>query len=338
MCLFTMLVSYTSLKAQEATFELYPGWNWIGYPSTNTLDFATLFNSFTPMTGDYIKSQFGYAEYYEGYGWFGSVEIFLPCKGYMYMSNRTEPVTVTMWTPFSQQSVTTAEPTNITFSGAVVGSTVTIGEGNHIFARGVCWGTDPMPDVDSNHTTGATVTGGQAVTLDTLAPSTPYYVRAYVATDYGLFYGEVLSFTTAPLPSYTINVSSNPTEGGSATGDGTYEQGQSCTIQATANTGYTFTNWTKNGEVVSTNATYTFTVTENAAYVANFSVNSYQITASTNPIDAGTVTGAGTFNHGASCTLTVTPNAGYTFTNWTKNGEVVSTNASYTFTVTENAA
>ena len=195
-CLFAMLAAGSVLKAQEAVLELYPGWTWISYPSTDTLDFATVFDSFTPMTGDYIKSQMGYAEYYESYGWFGSLTNFMPCKGFMYKSNRTEPVMITVGTPLSQQAVTTAEPTDITTMSAVVGGTVTLGEGNHIFARGVCWGTEPLPNVDGSHTIDATVTGSQTVTLDNLSPSTTYYVRAYVATDNGLFYGEVLNFTT----------------------------------------------------------------------------------------------------------------------------------------------
>ena len=194
--LFAMMAASTGLKAQEAIIELFPGWTWISYPSIDTLDITTVFDSFMPMTGDYLKSQMGYAEYYEGYGWFGSLTNFMPCKGYMYKSNRTEPVMVPVGTPLSQQSVTTAEPTDITLTSALVGGTVTIGEDNHIFARGVCWGMAPMPDVDGNHTTGATVTGSQTVTLDNLTPSTTYYVRAYVATDNGLSYGEVLSFTT----------------------------------------------------------------------------------------------------------------------------------------------
>ncbi len=196
LCLAAMLAAGTSLKAQEMTMELYPGWTWISYPSTDTLDLATAFGSFTPAAGDYIKSQAGYAEYYAGYGWYGSLSTFWPCKGYMYKSNRTEPVVVTLNIPLPQQTVTTAEPTDITATSAIVGSTVTIGEDDHIFARGVCWGTEQMPDVNGNRTTDATVTGSQTVTLNGLTPNTTYYVRAYVATDYGLAYGNQQSFAT----------------------------------------------------------------------------------------------------------------------------------------------
>ena len=135
---------------------------------------------------------------------------------------------------------------------------------------------------------------------------------------------------------YTINVSANPTAGGTVSGGGTFTYGQSCTVNATAATGYTFTNWTENGNVVSTNAQYTFTVNANRTLVAHFTANTYTITVSANPAAGGTVTGGGTFTYGQSCTVVATPNANYTFNNWTQNGNVVSTNASYTFTVNAN--
>ncbi len=140
------------------------------------------------------------------------------------------------------------------------------------------------------------------------------------------------------LNSYTITATANPTQGGTVTGAGTYNHGATATLTATANTGYTFINWTKNGTVVSTNPTYSFTVTENASYVANFELNNYTITATANPTEGGTVTGGGTYNHGTTATLTATTNTGYTFINWTKNGSIVSTNPTYSFTVTENAS
>ncbi len=135
---------------------------------------------------------------------------------------------------------------------------------------------------------------------------------------------------------YTVTVSANPSNGGTATGGGTVTHGQSCTVSATANTGYSFTNWTENGNVVSTSASYTFTVDGNRILVANFTENTYTVTVSANPSNGGTVTGGGTFTHGHSCTINATANSGYSFTNWTENGNVVSTNASYTFTVNSN--
>ena len=146
----------------------------------------------------------------------------------------------------------------------------------------------------------------------------------------------VANFTLQPQ-SYTITVSANPTQGGTVTGGGTYQEGQQCTVNAQPATGYTFVRWTENGTEVSTNARYTFTVTGNRNLVANFQIQQFTITATADPANGGTVSGGGTFNYGQSCTLTATPASGYTFVNWTKNGQQVSTNANYTFSVTESA-
>ena len=140
------------------------------------------------------------------------------------------------------------------------------------------------------------------------------------------------------IAQYDIMATANPDEGGSINGSGTYEHGQTCTLTATANEGYTFVNWTENGEVVSTDASYDFTVTGARTLMANFSLNSYEITATADPTVGGSIVGNGTYNYLGSCTLTATANEGYTFINWTEDGEVVSTNASFSFSVTGNRA
>ena len=151
-------------------------------------------------------------------------------------------------------------------------------------------------------------------------------------------YIATIQITGGGTQQYTVNVSANPTIGGSVTGGGSYEQGQSCTVTATPNAGYTFTNWTENGNVVSTNRNYTFTVTGNRTLVANFQAQpqNFNITVSANPSNGGSVAGGGTYQQGQSCTVTATANTGYAFANWTENGNVVSSQANYTFTVNGN--
>ena len=161
-----------------------------------------------------------------------------------------------------------------------------------------------------------------------------YRVRV-VSTNYPMIGTNIQGINILPN-TYNITATADPSQGGTVIGAGEYNQGASCTLTATANTGYTFINWTKNGTQVSTNPSYTFTVTESGNYVAHFQINSYNITATANPTNSGTVSGTGQYNHGTSCTLTATANTGYTFTNWTENGSVVSTNASYSFTVEAN--
>ena len=176
--------------------------------------------------------------------------------------------------------------------------------------------------------------GSISAQIPNVPNGTNYQVRV-VSTNYPMTGTNIQVISIMPS-SFNITMTANPSQGGTVTGGGTYNSGQSCTVSATANTGYTFTNWTENGNVVSTNASYTFNVAGNRSLVANFTLNTYTITATANPTNGGTVSGAGTFNHGASCTLTATAATGYTFTNWTENGSVVSSNANYTFTVQSN--
>ena len=140
------------------------------------------------------------------------------------------------------------------------------------------------------------------------------------------------------LNTYTITATTNPTAGGTITGAGTYNYGAAATLIATPSTGYHFINWTENGDEVSTNATYSFTVTGARDLVANFTPDTYTITATANPTAGGTVSGDGTYNYGAAATLSATPSTGYHFVNWTENGDEVSTNATYSFTATEAAS
>ena len=48
--------------------------------------------------------------------------------------------------------------------------------------------------------------------------------------------------------------------------------------------------------------------------------------------EAGTTSGDGVYTNGTSATVSVTPNPGYGFSNWTEDGAVVSTSPNYTFT------
>ena len=77
--------------------------------------------------------------------------------------------------------------------------------------------------------------------------------------------------TLSIVTNYIITASANPSAGGSVSGAGTFASGSTCTLHATPASGYTFTNWTSGSTVVSSNATYSFTVTANRTLKANFS-------------------------------------------------------------------
>ncbi len=135
---------------------------------------------------------------------------------------------------------------------------------------------------------------------------------------------------------YTVTTTEIPEGAGTLTGAGSYAYGAECTVTATpGNESFVFRHWTKNGKIMSTNPTYTFTVKGNASMVAVFAGPGTVFT-SVKPVGTGYVTGDGSFNYGTECTLTATPAPGYAFSKWTVNGEIVSTDPTYSFTVTED--
>ena len=128
---------------------------------------------------------------------------------------------------------------------------------------------------------------------------------------------------------YTIKVTAG--EGGEVTPtEESVLNASKVTLTATPNEGYSFVNWTVNGEEVSTSATYTVTVTKDVEYIANFITHKVTVIAG----EGGTATASKTqVGHNGKVTLTAEPNKDYHFFNWTVNGEEVSTNATYTATV-----
>ena len=159
--------------------------------------------------------------------------------------------------------------------------TVTVSNGNGAVAT--------ITDANHNILGKATVNGTTAnISINgTLTPDTELTLCVFG-------YNKVTYLGTIDVVGNTnqavITATANPAEGGTVSGSGVYELGDECTLTATPNIGYTFTNWKKGNTVVSANATYTFTVTENATYTATFTViPQYTITISPNSVEGGTV-------------------------------------------------
>ena len=182
-CVLTMAASM-SLKAQEVTIVLSPGWTWISCPMPEAMDFATALGDFTPMQGDIIKSQWGQA-IYNGSRWMGTIFQFNPGYGYMYKSNRTMPVMVTFnaQQPIPQVVVTTDAPQLITAVSAMGGGEVVSSDGTYILVKGLCWATHENPTTNEDFFQEAeSGVGTFSVSMTGLNISTTYYVRAYAAS------------------------------------------------------------------------------------------------------------------------------------------------------------
>ena len=68
-------------------------------------------------------------------------------------------------------------------------------------------------------------------------------------------------FSVSFKKEYTISVSAG--SGGSVSGGGTILEDESCTVNASANSGYSFEGWYEGSTKVSSSANYTFTVSSN---------------------------------------------------------------------------
>jgi formylglycine-generating enzyme required for sulfatase activity len=225
---------------------------------------------------------------------------------------------------------------DVTTTTASVSGNVTDDGGSQVTERGVCWSTNHNPTLNDSHLPAGGDLGEFTCNLTDLSANTKYYVCAYAKNSKGPAYGEEKDFTTKPLQTYTIDVSANPSNGGTVTGGGTFDEGQSCTVMARENTGYNFVNWTENNVQVSTDRDYTFQVTGDRNLVAIFTTQDYTITAIAEPEGSGTIEGIGGYNYGERCTLIAKAKPGFSFSKWTENGTQVSTNATYDFDVTGN--
>ena len=112
---------------------------------------------------------------------------------------------------------------------------------------------------------------GVIYTGDTDAPVDLVFT---VTSEDGTDFADTMAIT-ATVPAHdkyqiTVTAQSN----GSVSGDGLYVKNTSATITATADSGYKFDGWYSGDILVSSNAIYTFTVTEELSLVAKFSAAS----------------------------------------------------------------
>ena len=152
------------------------------------------------------------------------------------------------------------------------------------------------------------------------------------------FYGKHKEFTEALIKGHdTYNIDVEADDHGSVTGKGIYYYGESITVKAKPETGYHFVNWTIDGNVVSTNANYTFTVSGPADLKANFAINSYTVKFVN---DDGTLLKEAQFVYGSTAfyhlneTPTKKPTVQYTYTfaGWDKKLGAVTDDITYTAT------
>ena len=353
------------------SITINPGWNWIGFPFDSEMSLEEAMAVFEPELGDGIASYEGITEYIGV--WTGDFETLEPGQGYLYYSASDEPKTLIFQTELpapTHEYVDLGLPSGLLWATCNVGADTPEGYGDY-FAWGetqpkdtynwstyqYCMGSENtltkycnnsnygyngftdnlitlLPEDDAatanwganwrmpteeewqelyqNTTHTWTTQNGVRGRLFTASNGNSlflpaagyrsnsnlnyngswgrYYSSSLVTNnprnawhfyfgsfecglgkyDYRYYGRSVRAVRSAPLASYVINATAYPEEGGIVIGSGTYAEGAECTLTATPNEGYAFTHWTEDGEVVSTDATYSFMVTGDRNLVANF--------------------------------------------------------------------
>jgi uncharacterized repeat protein (TIGR02543 family) len=207
----------------------------------------------------------------------------------------------------------------------------------------------PTPGGTAQVTSATSITYGKTATV-VATPANGYSFTGWTDGDTGQSVSTDQTYVFEPSKNtrlianfsqqgYTLSLTANPTNGGTVSSGGTnLVYGQVVNIQASPADGYVFSGWVDgSGNTVSNKPDASITITGNQALTANFSAVQYPITVTPSPATGGTVAGGGTFEDGASVTLTAIPNANYNFIRWTQGDSdlAVSTNPQYTFTASE---
>ncbi|MDR1730420.1 MAG: InlB B-repeat-containing protein, partial [Prevotellaceae bacterium] len=164
--------------------------------------------------------------------------------------------------------------------------------------------------------------------LSAVTEADGYYVltvQTAAVTDYEGYQGK--TGKTADWNQYMggqvqFNLMIEPENGGAVTPlPGKYDYAEVLNLQATPDKGYEFEKWSLNGETLSTEPSYNFTLISSKAITASFKLKLYDVAVNYDS-KCGTVTGGGTgkYSHGSKLVLRAEPLAGYVFTGWKIDG------------------
>lgn len=134
--------------------------------------------------------------------------------------------------------------------------------------------------------------------------------------DYDLHYTWMIraGLTDAvPVTFHTVTATAADPSQGNVSGSGTYPDGSTITLTASAAAHHHFVQWSDG----STENPRTFTLTGDTTFTAYFEAATYTINVVSEMPDMGTATGGGTFPYGTDIQIEAIPFDGYEFMRWT---------------------
>ena len=235
--------------------------------------------------------------------------------GFYYINRKAESI------------ITTDSVFSISTQGANVTGTVAYEGASSVTERGICYGTNPNPTVDDSKVASGTGAGTFTADLTGFTQGQLYFVRAYAVNSYGTFYGNELNFPTATANVVTFSANT----GGTVTGNlkQILPDGGICLpVEAKANTGFNFMNWTSGETVISTDNPLTLSgVYKDLDVTANFVTipPTASLTVASSPVAGGTTSPSGqqTINTNSPVEIIATANTGWHFKIWDVQGFAV---------------
>ena len=200
------------------------------------------------------------------------------------------------------------QATNITSSGATI-TWDTDEDSNSQVEYGLDTNYGNSTALDANLVT------SHSTVLTGLSQSTTYHFRVKSADTSG---NESTSgdntFTTSGVTTYTLNITA---ENGSVTrtpNQASYDSGTTVTLQAVANTGYNFVNWS--GDVSGSSNPATIVMDADKSVTANFAVDTYTLDITATNGSVTKTPDQASYGNGTTVTLQATANTGYSFASW----------------------
>lgn len=174
---------------------------------------------------------------------------------------------------------------------------------------------------------------------ETLKSNVATYSVKIIDTDISIKAKFVVDNT--PKPTYydfTVESVTNAFITGTASGN--YESGTVIEVSIEPLDEFDFKGWIIDGEVVSTDTTYSFELTENTAISASLERKVVEVTCTLliTETNNGTITGStsGQYKAGTEIKVTATPNNGYELDGWYQDGVKVSSDNEYTFIINDS--
>jgi len=146
----------------------------------------------------------------------------------------------------------------------------------------------------------------------------------------------VLGFDVIAPTVFSVSASVAPASGGTVTGAGSYTNGTMATLTAVANSGFSFINWTENGNPLSGSPTLSFTVTTNRTLQANFMFIAPTYTLTVSGLNGSVARNPDqqSYVSGSQVLMAASPDMGYQFDHW--SGDASGTNNPLTVVMNGN--